>query len=148
MSPWAPYRSGCRWPVGFAMYSPPAKPDLDSREHIECFVDRFYANVLADKQLAPIFLDVAAIDLAVHLPHIKNYWCKLLLGDKAYGRHTMNIHRNVHAKFPFTRIEFDRWLHLFKQVAENNFSGVKTDRAIQIASSIAMNMDVSLNKKT
>ena len=38
------------------------------------------------------------LDLAVHLPHIKDYWCKLLLGEKGYRRHTMNIHRQLHGK--------------------------------------------------
>ncbi|MDP4650984.1 MAG: hypothetical protein NWS56_04425, partial [Haliea sp.] len=46
------------------------KPDLDCRANIEAFVQRFYARVLTDPQLAPIFLDVAQIDLDVHLPHI------------------------------------------------------------------------------
>ncbi len=77
-----------------------SRPDLDSRENIEFFVDRFYERLLADEQLAPIFVDVAGIDLAVHLPHIKDYWCKLLLGDKRYQRHTMNIHRQLHGKRP------------------------------------------------
>ena len=58
------------------------KPDLDSRENIERFVDLFYERLLADEQLAPIFVDIAEIDLAVHLPHIKDYWCKLLLGER------------------------------------------------------------------
>ena len=49
-------------------------PDLDSREQIERFVDAFYARMLHDPQLAPIFLDVACINLDVQLPHIKDYW--------------------------------------------------------------------------
>ena len=57
----------------------------------------------------------------------------------------MNIHRDVHAKFPFTTEEFDRWLTLFRQTAEESFAGAKTDRAVQIATSIASNMDTSLN---
>jgi hemoglobin len=123
------------------------KPDLDSKENIKIFIEQFYDLVLVDPLLAHIFTDVAGIDVNVHIPIIRTYWEKLLLGEDEYKRHTMNIHRNVHAKFPFTRVEFDRWLLLFKQVAKTHFSGVKTDRAIQIASSIAMNMDVSLNKK-
>ena len=66
---------------------------MDSRERIELFVDYFYSSLLQDEQLAPIFVDTAQIDLSVHLPHIKNYWCKLLLGDKGYQRHT-NHHDN------------------------------------------------------
>ena len=94
------------------MTNEPQQRDLDSRENIEAFVDLFYRRILEDEQLSPIFLDVAGIDLAVHLPHIKNYWCKLLLGEKNYQRHTMNIHRQLHGKQPLQSGDFQRWLAL------------------------------------
>lgn len=120
------------------------KPDLDSREHIEAFVDVFYARLLADERLAPIFLDVAAIDLAVHLPHIKDYWCKLLLGERSYRRHTMNIHRQLHGKQPLQPDDFQRWLDLFNTVLNEGFAGERSERARQVAASIAANMETSL----
>lgn len=122
------------------------KPDLDSKENIKTFIELFYEKVLADDLLAHIFTDVAGIDVNVHIPTIRQYWEKLLLGENEYKRHTMNIHRHLHAKFPFTRVEFDRWLKLFTETAREHFEGEKTDRAIGIASAIAYNMDVSLNK--
>jgi len=121
------------------------KPDLDSREAIETFVDRFYARLLADEQLAPVFLDVAAIDLAVHLPHIKDYWCKLLLGEQGYRRHTMNIHRQLHGKQPLEAGDFQRWLALFNATLDEGFSGEQTERARRIAAAIAGNMESSLS---
>lgn len=120
------------------------KPDLDSREHIEAFVDAFYARLLEDEQLAPIFLDVAAIDLAVHLPHIKDYWCKLLLGERSYSRHTMNIHRQLHGKQPLQPGDFQRWLELFNTVLDEGFAGDRSERARRVAASIAANMATSL----
>jgi hemoglobin len=122
----------------------PAKPDLDCRENIEHFVDCFYERVLADEHLAPIFLDVAAIDLKVHLPHIKDYWCKLLLGEKAYQRHTMNIHRQLHGKQPLQAGDFERWLALFNATLDDKFAGERTERARQVAAAIAANMEASL----
>ena len=92
------------------MTNEPQQRDLDSRENIEAFVDLFYRRILEDEQLSPIFLDVAAVDLATHLPHIKDYWCKLLLGEKAYQRHTMNIHRQLHSKQALQADDFQRWL--------------------------------------
>ena len=118
--------------------------DLDSRENIEAFVDLFYRRILEDQQLAPIFLDVAGIDLAVHLPHIKNYWCKLLLGEKTYQRHTMNIHRQLHGKQPPQAGDFQRWLALFNATLDEGFAGERTERARQVAASIAANMEASL----
>lgn len=127
------------------MKSAPSNPDLDSRENIESFVDLFYAALLADKRLAPIFLDVAAIDLDVHLPHIKNYWCKLLLGDRSYQRHTMNIHRQLHAKQPLKEDDFQRWLETFAACLRNHYSGPRSDRAADIAATIAANMVKALH---
>jgi hemoglobin len=121
-----------------------AGPDMDSRENIEYFVDRFYEKMLADPQLGPIFLDVAGIEVAVHLPHIKDYWCKLLLGDKAYIRHTMNIHRELHAKRPLQPQDFARWLEFFTTTVDAHFAGERAERAKQVASSIAGNMQKSL----
>lgn len=121
-----------------------ARPDLDTRENIERFVDCFYARLLQDEQLAPIFLEVAEIDLAVHLPHIKDYWCKLLLSEKNYKRHTMNIHRQLHAKRPLQPDDFKRWLAYFVGAVDDNFAGPKADQAKRVAASIAANMGKSL----
>ena len=116
------------------------KPDLDSRQHVEAFVDCFYQRILADPQLAPIFLDVAAIDLEVHLPHIKDYWCKLLLGETNYQRHTMNIHRQLHARRELTAADFQRWLDLFGVTIDSLYEGQGAERAKRVAASIASNM--------
>ncbi|MBM70600.1 MAG: globin [Haliea sp.] len=121
-----------------------AKPDLDSRANIERFVDQFYAQVLADPVLAPIFLDVAQIELDVHLPHIKDYWCKLLLGERAYRRHTMAIHRRLHARQPLQSTDFQRWLALFTATVDAGFSGPGAERAKRVAASIAANMQQGL----
>ena len=126
------------------MHPDSPKPDLDSRERIEFFVDRFYERLLADAQLAPIFVDVAEIDLAVHLPHIKDYWCKLLLGEKGYSRHTMNIHRQLHGKRPLRPGDFERWLAFFVATMDEHFAGERAERAKQIAAAIAANMQKSL----
>lgn len=117
---------------------------MDSRAAIEHFVDCFYARVLQDKKLAPLFLDVARIDLAVHLPHIKNYWCKLLLQEPGYHRHTMNIHRQLHRKHALAPAHFDRWLQLFIATVDENFKGESADKAKRIAVSIAGNMQQGL----
>lgn len=126
------------------MHPDSPKPDLDSRERIEFFVDRFYERLLDDAQLAPIFVDVAEIDLAVHLPHIKDYWCKLLLGEKGYSRHTMNIHRQLHGKRPLRPDDFERWLAFFVATVDEHFAGERAERAKQIAAAIAANMQKSL----
>jgi hemoglobin len=118
--------------------------DLDSRQNIEAFVDLFYQRILSDALLAPIFIDVAEIDLDAHLPHIKNYWCKLLLGDNAYSRHTMNIHRQLHGKRPLVAADFQRWLGTFIATVDDNYIGERSERAKIVAATIAANMAKAL----
>lgn len=100
--------------------------------------------MLEDPILAPIFLDVAAIDLRQHLPHIKDYWCKLLLGERNYRRHTMNIHRALHSKQTLQPEDFVRWLSFFHTTVDGHFAGPQAERAKRIATSIAGNMEDSL----
>ena len=123
----------------------PVPQDLDTRERIERFVDLFYARMLADELLAPIFVDVAEIDLGQHLPHIKNYWSKLLLGDPSYQRHTMNIHRQLHSKRALVSSDFDRWVATFVATVDSNFAGINADRAKRVAVTIAENMQKGLH---
>lgn len=120
------------------------RPDLDTPAHIQTFLELFYDALLADPVLAPIFLDVAGIDLRVHLGHIQAYWEKLLLKRDGYHRHTMNIHRALHAKQALNASDFDRWLGLFRDTLEANFSGPYADRALQIAGHIAANMKAQI----
>ena len=126
------------------MADPATKQDMDSRAQVEHFVDLFYARMLEDDILASTFIEVAGIDLSVHLPHIKDYWCKLLLGERAYKRHTMNIHRALHGKRELRPADFERWLQFFCGTVDDHFVGEKAERAKRVASSIAANMQDSL----
>src|SRR3546814_10901054 len=67
-------------------------------EAIDAMVESFYARVLVDPLLRPIFVDVARIDLATHLPRIKAYWGKLLLGQGDYRRNMVAQHQAIHAR--------------------------------------------------
>ena len=122
-----------------------ALPDLDSRDNIERFVDAFYARMLVDPVLAPIFVEVAGVDLAVHLPHIKDYWSKLLLGERSYQRHTMNIHRALHGKRELRPADFERWLAFFTATVDEHFAGPGAERAKRVATTIAANMEKALH---
>lgn len=122
--------------------------DLDSPEQIARFVDAFYATLLRDEKLAPIFLDVAQVDLEKHKPLICQYWEKLLLGNDDYQRHTMNIHRAVHQKQNLTADDFDAWLVYFIASVDENFIGPKAERAKKVAAAIAANMQKSFTADT
>ena len=121
-------------------YTPATTPDLDSPEHIAAFLGYFYGKLLEDPVLAPIFLDVAGIDLRTHLGHIQAYWEKLLLGSDEYQRHTMNIHRALHSKRALTAADFERWLLFFTTTVDEHFAGPGAERAKRVATHIADNM--------
>ena len=118
--------------------------DLDSREQVQRFVELFYQRLLEDDAMAPIFLDVAAVDLDKHLPHIVDYWCKLLLGEQGYQRHTMHIHRQLHGKQALQPEDFARWLGHFCATLDAHIEGPQTEKARRIATAIAGNMEKGL----
>lgn len=122
-------------------------PDLDSPERIAEFLQHFYGKLLKDPVLAPIFIDVAKIDIQTHLHHIQAYWEKLLLGKDDYRRHTMNIHRMLHGKRALTKGDFDRWLEFFTGTVREHYGGPQADRAIKVATHIADNMTRTIAEK-
>lgn len=119
-------------------------PDMDTPQRIATFIHAFYRRLLADPELGPIFVAVAEVDLDKHLPLICSYWEKLLLGTADYRRHTMNIHRALHAKRALTAEDFDRWLQFFTDTLATLYRGPVAERAAQVATSIAGNMKQSL----
>ncbi len=118
--------------------------DIETREDIDSFVELFYDRLLADQQLAPIFIEVAGVDLDQHLPLIGDYWEKLLLGASSYNRHTMNIHRALHSKRELTAADFERWLNHFRSSMDALFSGPRADRGKRVATQIATNMQAAI----
>ncbi len=123
-----------------------ALPDLDSPEHIRNFVRSFYGRLLDDPVMAPVFLDVAEVDLDEHLPIIEQYWRKMLLGEQDYQRHTMARHRAVHHKAPLRGEHFERWLQYFLQTVDENYRGPYADRAKQIAGKVMHNLYMQLTR--
>lgn len=114
--------------------------DLDTEAAIGTFIDRFYGRVLKDPLLAPLFLDVAQVDLAEHLPRIKAYWHKMLLGGTAYRRHMMAKHRSLDRQAPLGSVHYARWLEHFEAVLDDSAEGPVADRARTLARRIAGNM--------
>ncbi len=123
------------------------KPDLDSPQRIEQFVEAFYAKLLVDSRLAPLFVDVAEIDVREHFPRIRAYWEKLLLGHDEYQRHTMNIHRALHSKQALQAEDFAQWLSYFIATVDEHYAGEKAERAKRVGRSIALNMEAALKRQ-
>jgi hemoglobin len=125
-----------------------SKPDLDNAAAISSLVELFYTRVLTDPLLAPLFTQVARIDPDAHLPTIKAFWRKMLLGDPAYARNMVARHGAVHARVAFEARHFDRWLALFTHTLEHNFAGPYTERARTLATRMAANLQRNLDAYT
>lgn len=120
-------------PAAVAGQEPTQKPDLDSEAAIDTLVLTFYFKLLNDELMAPLFYQVAQIDVGPHIVKIAHYWYKMLLGDKRYQRHTLQVHRDVHVQSPLTGAHHERWLMHFIATVDANFAGAKADQAKRLA---------------
>ena len=57
----------------------PAPADVVDREDISQLVAEIYRRMVTGKLLGPVFVDVARVDLAVHLPVMCDFWPTVLL---------------------------------------------------------------------
>lgn len=106
------------------------KSDITSRHEIQILVDNFYDKVKVDELLGPVFAD---LDWPHHLPIMYNFWSSMLLGDQSYRGNPLE----KHLRLAITSEHFKRWLELFKQTVNENFSGEKAEEVKMRADSIA-----------
>ncbi|MEY2153009.1 MULTISPECIES: group III truncated hemoglobin [Rhodanobacter] len=117
--------------------------ELNSPEAIADFVDAFYAKVRVDAALGPIFKDV---DLQQHIPKIRAYWRKMLLGDhEGYRRNMIAQHMALHTRHSLHHHHFQRWLALFVATVDEQFRGHAAIQAKRLASTIAVNLEALLD---
>lgn len=126
---------------------PGDKPDLDSAANIERMVALFYQRLLGDPLLAPLFLEVARVDLDEHLPIIARYWNKMLLREPGYDRHMMAKHRALDDREPLTGAHHERWLSHFYATLDEHFHGPYSDRARRIAARVIDNLYQQLSTR-
>ncbi|SFP89361.1 group III truncated hemoglobin [Hymenobacter arizonensis] len=108
-------------------------PDITSEADIRLLVDGFYAKVVDDALLGPIFNDFAHVDWPHHLPVMYDFWSSLLLGTTRYhGRPFPK-----HLPLPIGADHFQRWLALFEATVDELFAGPKAEEARVRARSIA-----------
>jgi hemoglobin len=104
--------------------------DIETRSDIEKLMQSFYEKVLKDDVIGFIFTDVARLDLKHHLPIITDFWENVLFNTGVYSRNAMAPHFNLNAKIKFQPQHFERWLKLFCETVNENFSGARADLAI------------------
>ncbi|WFC40274.1 group III truncated hemoglobin [Pseudoxanthomonas sp. SE1] len=117
--------------------------ELNSPEAIADCVDAFYAKVIIDAALGPIFKEV---DLQQHKPTIRAYWRKMLLGEhEGYRRNMIAQHIALHTRHSLQHHHFQRWLELFVETVDEQFCGHAAVRAKRLATTIAINLEALLD---
>lgn len=121
------------------------KPDIENRADIVKLVNTFYEKLLEDKELGPIFTQVAQINLTKHLPIIYDFWESVLFQVGKYKNNTLEVHLDLHHEHRLKSIHFDRWLALFNETVDAYFEGPKAKSAKDRALSIAQIMLMKIN---
>jgi hemoglobin len=104
--------------------------DILTRKEVEQLVNQFYNRVRKDNLLAPVF---AHVDWPHHLPIMYNFWSSVLLGDMSYNGSPLSKHLGL----PLTTDHFNRWLKLFLETVDAEFTGSVAEEAKNRAKTMA-----------
>lgn len=119
-----------------------SKQTISSREQVIKIVDSFYAKVRKDELIGPVFEEEAKVDWDEHLPKLYNFWEDLLFGTENYFGRPFPPHMKFNLKIE----HFERWLKLFIETIDENYTGLKADemksRALRIAQNFLHNIEV------
>lgn len=108
------------------------KSDIQSGEGVQQMVVSFYNNARQDPLLGPIF-DQAISDWQEHLPTMFQFWERLLFGLIGYTENPFQKHLNL----SLDKEHFAKWVRIFTQTIDENFSGLKAEEAKRLARNIA-----------
>ena len=111
-------------------------PDLDAPARIHDLVIDFYREIAFDPLLGPVFEEDAEVDWAVHIPHLIDYWCWILLGRRRYEGNVTRTHRRLHEAHPLRAEHCDRWLELWRGCIDARWSGPRAEHAKEHATTL------------
>lgn len=106
------------------MMTPP-KHDITTLSDIQFLVNTFYERVREDELIGPIFDRVVQDRWPEHLEKMYRFWQTVLLEEHTYSGSPFA----PHIRLPIEKRHFDRWLSLFSETVEENFSGDKAQEA-------------------
>lgn len=103
--------------------------DITDRHDIIELLRDFYGRAFRDDLLGPVFVEVARMDLDVHLPVICDFWETVLLQTGSYRRNALAPHQRLHARARLTPLHFARWLALWQTTVDDRHAGRKAELA-------------------
>jgi hemoglobin len=113
------------------------KPDLDTKANIEQMIRSFYASLLTNEEIKPVF---ANTDFEKHMPHMIAFWSFILLDEAGYTTNVFEKHLHLGIK----REHFAIWLEHFEKNIKDQFEGPKAELALQRAQLIAYTFENKL----
>jgi len=111
--------------------------NLESREDIELLVNSFYDKVVQDEAIGFFFKDIIKVNFQKHLPKMYSFWETILFGQMSYKGNPMAVHFPINQLEAMEKRHFEKWLELWKQTIEENFTGQNADMAITKSENIA-----------
>ncbi|SEG60069.1 hemoglobin [Bryocella elongata] len=116
-----------------------AKPAIITEDEITLLVETFYARVMEDPLLAPIFASrIHSWD--AHLSLLRDFWSSVLLASGRYKGHLMLAHFQLQLQPQ----HFARWIALFRATAKDVLPLPAAELAILKAEGLATNMQRGL----
>jgi len=109
------------------------KQDIKDFAAVKLLVDTFYDKVRADALLAPIFNAVIQDRWPQHLEKMYTFWQTVLLDEHTYNGSPFL----PHAHLPIHEVHFQRWITLFQETIESNFTGKIASDALWRAEKMA-----------
>ena len=114
-----------------------ARADVGDRDAIAALLRDFYGRAFRDELLAPIFVDIARMDLEAHLPTMCDFWETVLFRAGSYRGNALHPHQRLHARANLTAAHFERWLALWCVTVDDRHVGPKAELAKLQGSRIA-----------
>lgn len=111
---------------------------LDDVKHL---VDSFYGKIREDLLLKNIFNSNIQDRWPQHLEKMYTFWQTVLLSEHTYYGSPFPSH----AKMPIDKKHFDRWLQLWFDTIDENFTGEIADEAKWRASKMAEMFQFKIN---
>ncbi|GEO04724.1 preprotein translocase subunit TatC [Adhaeribacter aerolatus] len=119
------------------------KTEIKGRTEVELLVNNFYDRVNQDPMLSPIFNVQAQVNWPAHLPNMYDFWETLLFGRAVYKGFPFPKHTTLNLRAE----HFDRWLELFNQTVDADFTGLLAEEAKNKALNIATVFQMRLGLK-
>ena len=120
------------------------KTDITGKEDVQLIVRSFYAKVLNDNLLQPIFQHTHDHNREHFLEVMDRFWMNILFYTGGYNGNPLQTHKELHKLKNLTPLHFTRWLLHFNETVDEMFEGEKANLAKQRAYALATVMQMKI----